>query len=95
MFAPDDNVTRQEAAKLLCSLVVELENVRISDRNVSLSYYSDASRIGDWAVPFVAYAYEKDIMKGTGDQFNPTGNMTREQCLLTVARLVEQYDWAS
>ena len=95
VFAPDDNVTRQEAAKLLCSLIVELENVRISDRNVSLSYYSDASRIGDWAVPFVAYAYEKDIMKGTGDQFNPTGNMTREQCLLTVARLVEQYDWAS
>ncbi len=94
IFAPDDFVTRQEAAKLLTSLLVELESVRISDEVPSLDYYLDAQNIADWAATFVDFAYENGIMQGSDDYFLPANNLTREQCLIILARMVEEYDWA-
>ena len=94
-FSPDNPLTRQEAAKMLCSFLSTVENVRVSTSVTSMSYYSDAASIADWAAPYVAYAYRNDIMQGTGaDIFSPTARLTREQGLLIVARLVDKYDWA-
>ena len=94
-FSPDAPLTRQEAAKMLCSFLSAVENVKVSTTMTNMSYYGDATEIADWAAPYVAYAYQHNIMKGTGtDRFSPTASLSREQSLLIMARLIEMYDWA-
>lgn len=93
-FSPDKSLTRQEAAKMLCTFLDAVEDVTISTKVTSMTYYKDATKISDWAAPYVAFCYKNDIMKGTGvDVFSPTSNLSREQGLLIVARLAEQYEW--
>lgn len=93
-FAPDEQMTRQETATLLCKLVSKLEGVNIPTTVKNLSYYDDAAKVGTWAIPYVAFAHDKNIMLGTDGKFNPTGFTTREQSLAIIARLVERYGWA-
>lgn len=90
---PDNQVTRQEAAKMLCSFVAKMKNTTVSDKVPNLAFYEDAADIAEWAAPYVAYAYQNNIMRGTGDYFQPTASFTHEQSLLTIARLVEKNDW--
>ena len=92
-FSPNNPITRQEAAKMLCSFVAKMEGTTIPTRAQSLSYYSDAASIAEWAAPYVAYAHSNDIMQGSGGKFSPLASFTREQSLLTVARLVEEHGW--
>lgn len=94
VFAPNDFMKRQEAAKLLCTLVTKLQGVRIPTQVDSLSYYSDAYKVSSWAIPYVAFAYEQNIMRGSGGQFNPAGYTTREQALAIISRLADRYGWA-
>lgn len=94
-FAPEEFMTRQEAAILLCNLVSELvEGTSIPPTASSLSYYSDASQVDTWAAPSVAFAHNKNIMLGIDGMFKPNGHTTREQALVIIARLVERYNWA-
>lgn len=94
VFAPDQNITRQEAAKLLCTLVTKLRGTHIPTNVDGMPYYSDTSQIAAWAAPYVAYAHDQNIMKGSDGRFNPGGFTTREQALAIISRLVEQYGWA-
>lgn len=93
VFAPNDFMTRQEAATLLCTLVSKLRGTQVPTKVNSLSYYSDANKIATWAIPYVAYAHDQNIMLGSGGGFNPTGYTTKEQALAIIARLVERYGW--
>lgn len=93
VFAPDNNMTRQEAATLLCTLVTKLEGTSIPTQTSSLAYYSDVNKISAWAIPYVAYAHDQNIMQGSNRKFNPTGYTTREQALTIIARLVDRYEW--
>lgn len=94
-FAPDQYMTRQGTATLLCTLVSKLEGISIPAANLSsLSYYSDAAEISTRAIPYVSFAHDQNIMMGSNGKFNPTGFTTREQALVIIARLVERYDWA-
>lgn len=94
VFAPDDFMTRQETAKLLCTTVTKLQGTYVPTRVDSLSYYSDAYQVSAWANPYVSYAHDQNIMQGSGGQFNPTGYTSREQALAVIARLANRYDWA-
>ncbi|MDR0381651.1 MAG: S-layer homology domain-containing protein [Oscillospiraceae bacterium] len=93
-FRPDREITRQEAAKMICAFVTRIQNTsQPSTPKQPLSYYSDATEIAEWAAPFVEYAYENDIMRGTGDAFRPLLNLTREQTLAMVHRAIVKYEW--
>ena len=92
-FNPNGSITRQEAAKMICSFVAKMQNTPMPDKFQNLLFYSDASQIAEWAVPFVSYAYENDIMKGTGKRFDPLGNLTREQMLAMLYRIIVKYEW--
>ncbi len=94
VFAPDNNITRQEATKPLCALLNKLRGTYIPTNVDRLPYYSDAAKIAGWAAPYVAFAHDQNIMQGSGDTFNPGGAVTREQALVIVSRLVERYGWA-
>lgn len=94
-ISPDRSITRQETAKMLCSFISKLENEKIPTNIQSLSFYADASQIGQWAIPYIYYAYQNDIMKGLSDgSFSPNGHLTREQALIIMSRLVTKYGWS-
>ena len=94
-FSPDRTITRQEAAKMLCLFVGKVRDVKISDQMQNLAFYYDAMDIAEWAVPYVYYAYQNNIMKGNDKGgFAPQASLTREESLVIMARLVEAYGWA-
>lgn len=92
-FSPEGQVTRQEAVTMLCRFVGVMKRTSISKTVKKITYYDDAASIAEWAAPYVEYAYKNDIMKGSGAKFSPLGMFTKEQSLLTVARLVNANDW--
>lgn len=93
-ISPDKALTRQEAAKLLCTFISIMNRSNISNHVQNISFYTDAAQIADWANPYVFYAHQKDIMNGYSDgRFMPNANLTREQSLSIMLRLIKRYDW--
>lgn len=94
IFAPNDCLTREEAVTALCTLLMKMKSLYINTSTLpGLPYYSDADAIGKWAVPYVAYAHDNNIMMGSNGKMNPKGYITREESLATIARIVARYSW--
>ena len=83
-FAPNNKITRQEAAMML------MNTSHIGPINYNYKDYSDFNQIADWAKPAVQAAWSIGLMQGEGNKFNPKGNITREQAIATVMRLYER-----
>ena len=78
IFDPDSGVTRAEFAAMI---IRALGNPRSSE-----SYFTDCS-INDWFYEYVNAAYEKGIIKGISEtEFNPYGNITREEAAVMLMR---------
>jgi len=88
-FSPYNLLTREQAAKLLYTMVegrTELDSVTPD--------FTDSAKISDWALPYVAYCQKNNIIQGSSTgRFDPKGNLTREQAMLVFERLIVQYDW--
>ena len=92
LFAPDNPISRQEAAIMLMRTanILGLEHP-----NRSPMSFDDANSIASWAkasVDFVTgcldITNDTRVMSGTGSNcFSPLGNYTREQAFLTFKRL--------
>ena len=93
-FDPNGKVTRQQAAVFLCTLVNRLQGVSIPSKAETPTYYSDAALIAPWAIPYVTFAHDQNIMLGSDGKFNPELTTTREQALAMVARLADRYGWS-
>lgn len=91
MFAPERPITRQEAAVMLSNLA-RLCGLEKED---AIMQYTDEAEFASWAKDSI---YEISscrgsngisIMTGTGEgRFSPFSNLTREQAIVTMARLV-------
>lgn len=80
-FAPDENITRAEFAKIL-SVAAGAE---ISTSNVQ-SPFSDVPS-DKWYAPYVAWAKEHQIVNGIGgNQFGPDRNITRQDMAVMIQR---------
>ena len=49
-------------------------------------YFVDVAE-GQWFVNSVQYVFDKELMSGSGEYFNPTQNVTRAQLVTTIYRL--------
>ena len=79
-FAPDDLVTREQAAMMLTSVYVKL-NGQIPAAGVIS--FADDTDVSDWAWNAVAFTSDKGIITGVGEnRFEPQGSTTREQALI-------------
>lgn len=95
IFKPDGNITRQEATKMISSFVAKMEDIDMPSGISSLAFYKDASKIAEWAIPFVAFAYDNDIMRGSTDgRFMPQNNLTKDETLVIIYRTIMKYEWA-
>ena len=85
-FAPGDNVTRGEFAKILAFASKE-----------DLSQYQGKMPFTDctnhWSKNNIAWAYEKGIVKGTSETtFDPDANITRQQMAVMIYRYADDMD---
>jgi hypothetical protein len=91
-FTPNGLLTREQAAKILCNVVSQIEG--INPQPSGPPDYVDSAAISEWALSYVAYAQENKIMQGSSSgRFNPQSNLTREEAMLVAERLIVQYGW--
>jgi len=92
-FNPEGQITRQEAAKMISTFYANITDDELLGGVRHIPFYKDASKVAEWAVPFVWYAYQNDIMQGSDGYFYPLNNLTREQTLAMVYRMILKYEW--
>ncbi|WP_150269453.1 S-layer homology domain-containing protein [Paenibacillus tepidiphilus] len=87
-FAPKNNVTRAEFAKMLVR-GLNLENSTATEN------FSDVSSTA-WYAPYVAVAAEKGIITGrSATQFDPNASITRAEMATMIARAVKSLNPAA
>lgn len=89
-FAPNDGITREEAAAVLNK---SSEYLKIENNTAQSDYrFADDSDISQWAKEDVYDIYNLGIMNGIGEEmFAPQGSYTVEQTVATMVRLYYIY----
>lgn len=85
-FAPEDELTREEAATILCRIA------RYMNLPCTEMYYvfDDESEISEWASESVQIVCNLGVMNGvSANRFDPKGNYTAEQAVTTLVRLFD------
>lgn len=89
-FAPASPIQRQEAASMLHRLAALRTDYADSTKNKMPHVFLDGENTRAWARSDVYWAYNNGVMTGTGDNaFDPTGQYTREQSIVTMLRLYD------
>lgn len=90
-FAPEESITREQAATILYRTAEFLGNKTIAKLS-SVKMYNDENDISDWAISSVSSMKAMNIMKGVSEkEFDPKGIYTVEQAIATMVRLYECY----
>lgn len=85
-FQPDNLLTREQAAKLLCT-TAELFKACPRDERIP---FIDSASVSGWAKQYVSWASGNWIMNGVGDnRFAPADGYTVQQAIATVSRLYD------
>lgn len=87
-FSPNAPVTREQAAKVLCSM---LDFMEISLPEGDGKTFADMDTVSPWATDFVRRATAAGLLQGCGETFQPQQAITREQAAVTLERLFVQY----
>jgi len=83
-FAPDNPLTRQEAATMLARLAVAIGKPL---EKKEATFY-DNGEIAEWAIIAVGQMQASGVMGGTGNnRFQPEDPYTREQSIVTILRM--------
>jgi hypothetical protein len=82
-FAPNDNITRAEFVTILAGVAgADVKTATVSD-------FSDVAADA-WFAPYVAWAAQAGVSKGTGDgKFNPNAPITRQDMAAMIVRFVK------
>lgn len=85
MFAPNKNITRQEASKMLANYL------KINDTNHDKTKaFPDYSQVDTWAINELEAVVEKGYIQGTGDgKLSPKNNISRAESVKLFNNLVE------
>ncbi len=85
IFSPNDKLTREEAATILCRTANYLD-IELPLAKVDMSY-ADNSEISSWAVSSVYSLKTLNILNNTDKNFNPKANITISQAVSALVRL--------
>lgn len=91
MFYPDNQISRQEFAKLII-----LSNKMSLTDSADLPF-ADGASIDNWAKPYVVTAYQNGLIKGTQNEngqliFDPNAAITRAEIMTIIGRLFGSSD---
>ncbi len=90
MFLPDNNITREEFAVIVCNFVgVDTDKIEGYD----LSVFTDEDQISEWAKPYVAAAFDIGALNGKADGdkvlFAPKDTLTRAEIMTALGRIID------
>lgn len=86
-FAPDDFLTREEAATILVRMINREMSMTVSE---VMFNFEDSSEISDWAYESVQAMCNLGFMLGVGEnKFAPKDTYTTEQAMATLVRIYE------
>ena len=89
-FAPQQQLTRQQAASMLHRLGNLRKNAKDSVKDRMPHVFADGADIQAWARSDVYWAYNSGVMNGvSGNRFAPNNSYTREQSIATMLRLYD------
>ena len=75
-FDPTGLVTREQAAKIICYMLIGYDNAEALAMVTAESRFTDVE-VDRWSAPYIEYCASLGIINGIGnDMFNPTGNVT-------------------
>ena len=84
-FAPNDLLTREEAAVILNRMVNKTIPVPVTEMYFN---FDDEASISDWASNSIQVMCNMGVMNGVGsNNFNPKGSYTPEQAIATIVRV--------
>ena len=90
IFAPDDFLTREEAATILIR-TAQFMGIGMPENAYDSKVYDDENSISDWAFASVHYCRKLGVMIGTSEtEFSPQDEYTAEQAIATILRLYEK-----
>ncbi len=75
-FSPDNNIKRQEIAKILYGY---MGNGTSSNNSAVLNKFVDSSSVAGWALESMIWAVENGILNGSGNRLNPGATATRAE----------------
>ena len=82
-FFPENNITRQDAAVIICRVLNKLSQEKLS--------FWDLDDIADYALPSVAYLASIGVINGYADNsFKPNGSITRAEVSKIICTLYEK-----
>lgn len=88
-FGPDDNVTREQIAKILYGYATQVLGLEASERG-SLVGFPDGANTSAWAQDAMSWAVGAGLFQGdNAGRLNPGGNATRAQVATLLMRFVE------
>ena len=87
-FSPEMELTREQAAKILCTM---LDFLKIDFGSGEAKTFADEGAISEWAKPYVARMTAAGLMQGDGTNFNPKQTITREQAGVVLERIYVQF----
>lgn len=89
-FAPDDLVTRQEAALMLSRVYTRLGG---GIPKVEATTFADNNKVASWAMDAVAFMSDNKIVNGKGDnKFDPLGSASIQEAMVIALRMLENLD---
>ena len=91
LFEPDAPITREQAATMLLRTYYSYSAAVSFDGGTT---FADADLIDDWADLGVRFCVRNGVMKGvSATEFDPDGFYTREQAIVTFARMSNDKTW--
>ena len=88
LFGPNDTITREQMAVILYRYA-QYKGCDTTAKS-DLSNYTDAARVGSWAVEAIRWANAEGLISGTSDTtLSPQGGATRSQAATILMRFCE------
>lgn len=88
VFGPDKNITRQELAVILYKAAKIMTGKTLVTSN-AIQGFSDWNTVSNWAKESLTFCVNNKILTGSNGKLSPKGNVTREQAIVMLVKLLE------
>ena len=89
-FGPEDSVTREQIAKILCTYAAYLGKDADGADGSAVSGFIDAGAVSDWAAESMNWAVTQGLFQGKDSgELDPRGELTRGEMATLTVRFVE------
>ena len=94
-FGINDNITREQIAKMLMVYADEVKHYDISEK-AEITSFPDVSDVAGWAVDYIRWAVGCKMINGSNINgtyyLNPKGEATRVECAAMLNRFQVKYE---